>query len=443
LPAATCARHHLELGALGQKPVGAYLAAGWDEVGTVAAVRDDFAKLLNIPRDALNLVGNPPDWFREHRLLPPVRERAESLRLETGGATLLDIRRGTGGRWTFAAPERLAGSEVESERLEGHSLLGDFLGRIDELQVRASPTALRGAVGQACHRLDAGRSPAPGPRRPLPGGRRVLAVTTQRPGEGLELPPDVLDLFTPLQPELLRSLPAGRGCRALGAPRGRAAGRRRAARDPARAARRPVERRRRVDPAHGGRHGHAARPARPALAAGAPGARYDWRVLFAAADGSPLGECACAGRRRTSRRRCSACRAPCHRAPATTTWSSSCTATGSTASTSWAARSCASPQASPNTATRAAAPGARVLGDGARVGVALGGETRAASESRRVARQHGHARLRHDRPVVVQLVHHVHAAAALGVAGGQDSRVHVLAIEAAAAVPRETARDGC
>jgi Domain of unknown function (DUF4340) len=199
---------HVQLGAPGQQPVGAWLAAGWvEQPGTVIAVRDDFAKMLNIPRGALALVGHTPDWFREHSLLPPVRERAESLRLETGGTALLEIRRDTGGRWSFVEPPRLAGSEVESERIEGHSLLGDFLGRIDDVQVR---DFVPPPEGEPWGRLVVGWTQAGRVRQDRVDlfrvGGRVLGVTTQRPSEGLELPPDVLDLFTPLQPELLRSL---------------------------------------------------------------------------------------------------------------------------------------------------------------------------------------------------------------------------------------------
>ncbi|HEX5009590.1 MAG TPA: DUF4340 domain-containing protein [Planctomycetota bacterium] len=284
---------HVEVGALGQQPAGAYLAAGWqDQVGLVAAVRDDFAKSLNVPRDALNLVGNPPDWFREHRLLPPVRERAESLRLESGGATLLDIRRGTAGRWSFAEPQRLAGSEVESERLEGHSLLGDFFGRIDELQVRGFTDP---PTGEPWGSLLVGWTQAGRLRQDRVDlyqvDGRVLAVTTQRPSEGLELPPEVLDLFTPLQPELLRSLrpldvdSARWASLVIELPGGG---------PPLEIHREPPDgpwsgddewtRRTAVgtDMLRGLR-GLRWQPARP-------GAQHGWRVVFAAADGSPLAE---------------------------------------------------------------------------------------------------------------------------------------------------------
>ncbi len=199
---------HIELSAPGEEPVGAWIAAGWPaELASVPAVRDDFAKVVSLPRGSLAVVSNPPEWFRDHHLLPPVRERAESLRLQSGGETILDIRRGRDGRWTFALPERLAGTPVEFERVEGRSLLGDFLGRIDELQVQAfvPPPA-----GEPRARLVVGWTRAGRLREDrvdvfdLDG--RLVAVTSERPAEGLELPPDVLDLFQPSVPDLLRPL---------------------------------------------------------------------------------------------------------------------------------------------------------------------------------------------------------------------------------------------
>jgi len=199
---------HVEISARGERPVGAWLAAGWQgEAGDVLAVRDDFGKVITVPHGSLAVLSNPPDWFREHHLLPPVRERAASLRLERGGEARLDIRQDADKRWNFAAPERLAGSPVESERVEAHSLLGDFLGRIDELQVRAflpvpggEPEA-RMVVGW----IQAGKLRQDRVDLFFVEGR-VVAVTTERPAEGLELPPDVLELFEPGTADLLRPL---------------------------------------------------------------------------------------------------------------------------------------------------------------------------------------------------------------------------------------------
>lgn len=198
----------ITLEASGERPATAWIAAGWETAaGEVLAVRDDFAKLLAVPRGSLNLLANDPSWFRQARLLPPVRERAESVRLERDGLVLLDIRRGAGGRWTFAAPERLAGEAVESERVEGHSPLGAFLGRIDALEARGF---MPPPAGSAVARLVVGSTHAARPRLDTVDIHRVegrlVAVTSERPAEGLELPPDALELFGPLAPDLLRTL---------------------------------------------------------------------------------------------------------------------------------------------------------------------------------------------------------------------------------------------
>jgi hypothetical protein len=199
---------HVVLQARDEAPVGAWLAAGWRaEPGEVACVRDDFAKVLVVPRAGLGVLANPPDWFRDTRLLPPIRERAESLRLERGGEVLLDVRRGASGRWTFAAPERLAGQAVDAERVEGHSPLSDLLSRLDALTVRAfvpppagTPVASLVAGWTHSARLRQDRVDLH-----LVDGR-TLAVSSERPTEGLELPPDALELFTPLVADQLRPL---------------------------------------------------------------------------------------------------------------------------------------------------------------------------------------------------------------------------------------------
>jgi hypothetical protein len=187
---------------------GAWLAAGWPSSNDeVPAVREDFAKLVSVPRSSLNLLLSPPDWFREHGLLPPIRERAESLRLERGGEVVLDIRHGAGSAWTFYAPTRLQGEAVEAERIEGHSSLGDFLGRLDALTALdfAAPPA-----GEPVARLSVGWKLAGSDRLDRVDfhqqDERLLAVTSERPAEALVLPPETLELFEPFAAESLRSL---------------------------------------------------------------------------------------------------------------------------------------------------------------------------------------------------------------------------------------------
>lgn len=199
---------HVRVEAPGEEPAEAWLAGGWESAaGEVLAVRDDFAKLLAVPRASLNLLANAPEWFRQARLLPPLRERAESLRLEREGQVLLDIRRTAGGQWSFEAPQRLHGERVEAERVEGRSPLGEFLGRIDALAARSytAPPA-----GEPWARLLAGSTHASRPRLDSVAIHRVegrlVAVTSERPTEGLELPPDAAEIFDALVPDLLRTL---------------------------------------------------------------------------------------------------------------------------------------------------------------------------------------------------------------------------------------------
>jgi hypothetical protein len=203
----TWAATHLELRTTDGR-AGAWLGSGWQVSSEeVPAVRDDFAKLLMIPRETLNLLANPPDWFREHHLLPPVRERAESLRLERGGQVVLDIRHGAGSSWSFFAPPALAGESVEAERVEGRSSLGDFLGRIDALSAAAFAPP---PGGEPVARLTVGWRFASQDRidrvELFDSGGRLLAVTSERPGEALELPREALELFDPMAAESLRSL---------------------------------------------------------------------------------------------------------------------------------------------------------------------------------------------------------------------------------------------
>lgn len=124
----------IELGTDGRPPVRAWLQAGWETgENQIHALRGDFQKLLVVTRNEFNLVRNDTDFFRDRRLLPPVRELASRLAVQRGDETVLDMRRGLDGRWTFAAPERLAGVAVDSLRVHGRSRLSEFLGSLDAL----------------------------------------------------------------------------------------------------------------------------------------------------------------------------------------------------------------------------------------------------------------------------------------------------------------------
>jgi len=200
----------VSLGAEGCAPVSAWLAAGWrqskDEL--VAAVRPGPGKIVGVPRAALNVLLNPADFFRQRGVLQPVSERARSVRVDRGSETLLDIRQGADSRWTFFAPARLAGEPVEAERIAGHSLLSEFLQRIDGLEVEGFTDP---PPGEPEARLIVGWTRAGddvvdrvdlyAPR----GDGGVPARSTERPSEGLVLPSSVLELLDPLQADMLRS----------------------------------------------------------------------------------------------------------------------------------------------------------------------------------------------------------------------------------------------
>jgi len=199
----------IEIGNENEAPVRAWVAAGWQEsTGEVAALREDGRKVLAVPGAAFAMLNNKPSFFREHRVLPPLRDRAESLRLQRDGAVLLDLRRAKDGSWTFLLPERLAGLPVENDRVEAHSVLGDFLERIDSLEAvsflpppTGSPVAdlqitwKRGGDVRL-ERLDLFAPVADG----------VPALYAERPQEGLLLPASVLELFAPETPDVLRRL---------------------------------------------------------------------------------------------------------------------------------------------------------------------------------------------------------------------------------------------
>ncbi|HZM00429.1 MAG TPA: DUF4340 domain-containing protein, partial [Planctomycetota bacterium] len=199
----------LELGVEGSPPVAVWLAAGWrqsaDEL--VPAVRQGPAKIVGVPRGALNVLLNGAEFFRQTELLRPITERARSLRIERGGEALLDIRQGADSRWSFVAPERLAGKTVEAERIAGHSLLSEFLQRIDGLEAVGFTDP---PGGEPEGRLVVGWNRA---------GQElvdrvdfysfhdvgVVARSSERPSEGLIVHAKALDLLDPLQADLLRS----------------------------------------------------------------------------------------------------------------------------------------------------------------------------------------------------------------------------------------------
>jgi len=204
----------LELGTDGREPVRAWLQAGWEDgENEIFALRGDRQKLLVVTRNDFNLVRNGTDFFRDRSLLPPVREHASRVAVQRGDEALLDIRRGRDGRWTFAAPERLADVAVDDQRMFGRSRLSEFLGRLDGLE--ASGFTDEPAYGEPdatllvvwnrsgtersdrieLHDLDALVT------------EQVAARSTLRLGEGFLLDvEDVLPFLDPRLPDRLRDL---------------------------------------------------------------------------------------------------------------------------------------------------------------------------------------------------------------------------------------------
>jgi hypothetical protein len=198
-----------EIGNEGEGTVSALLPAGWEEYELAPAVRHDQQKVVGVPTSVFALFTNDFDWFRERRVLPPVRERARSVRIERGGEVLLDIQRGTTGRWSFAGPDRLQGEELENERIFGRSALTELLSAVDGAEVTAFGPL---PVGEAEARLLVGWDEGGRPRLDrvdlygLDGDGPVAARTTERPDEGLLLDREVLDLLDPGRADRLRSL---------------------------------------------------------------------------------------------------------------------------------------------------------------------------------------------------------------------------------------------
>jgi hypothetical protein len=200
----------VEVSAPGETPVRVWLQEGWrDEPEQVAVLRDQPWKVVGVDRRSLAVLGNDAEWYREHRMLPPVRERCDSVRLERDGVELLDVRRMPHGQWAFAAPARLSQLPVEADRVEGHSPLIDFLAKVDAIEVQGF---IDPPTGDPVARLSIGWLRAGQLRTdhvdlyPTRADGLVPARTTDRLAEGLLLPAGILDLFEPEVPDTLRLL---------------------------------------------------------------------------------------------------------------------------------------------------------------------------------------------------------------------------------------------
>lgn len=199
----------LQLTAPGEPPARAFLEQDWKTRDDLCyAIREDLHKLVMIDRNQLNLLINGPDFFRERRALPPVREWASAFRITVGDEARLDIRRTPQGAWTFHAPERLAGTEVDTRRIEGRSSLSDFLTRLDGL---SAVGFVEPPEGEPLARLVVDWAWGGRDRRDTIElfaleGQAIPATSSHRPGEGLLLDPEVLELLAPFVPDALRSL---------------------------------------------------------------------------------------------------------------------------------------------------------------------------------------------------------------------------------------------
>lgn len=199
----------IQLRAPGEKPARVFFESRWRERDDACyAIRDDLHKLLEIDRNTLNLLSNGPEFFRERRVLPPVRERATSFRIALGAETSLDIRRDRQARWFFEAPERLAGIEVDTRRVEGRSSLSDFLTLVDGLSVSGF-CEIPGGDPEASIRVGwnwAGRDRSDSIELFDLTAPLLRARSSFRPNEGLLLSRDVMALLEPFVPDEIRSL---------------------------------------------------------------------------------------------------------------------------------------------------------------------------------------------------------------------------------------------
>lgn len=200
----------IELHAPGEPPARLFLQRDWIATeDAMYAVREDLYKLLEVDRNEFNLLTNEPEFFRESRVLPPVRERASRVRIEAGGAPLLDIQRGAQGSWRFSEPRRLAGLAVDTERIEGRSSLSDFLQRIDGLDASGfcAPPGGQPALRMRIEFDAAGRTGQVELELFEADGGDFAATVSDRPGEGLVLPQEsTLALSDPFLPDSLRDL---------------------------------------------------------------------------------------------------------------------------------------------------------------------------------------------------------------------------------------------
>ena len=217
---------YVQLGAVGQEPVGFVAQVAERQRGGRALVtRDDFAKILAVDVEALAALDRPFAHYRDRRVMPPLRERTHRLRLERGEEVVLDIARDGAGRWTFSAPEALAGAPVEARLVDGSSPLTRLFARVDGLQASGFADVLPDA---RLGRLVVGWDRA-GERRDdvvefAPRGDEVLARSSERPDEVLVLEAEpVRELLAPLTGSRLRStspvdvpLPAIRGAHLAG-----------------------------------------------------------------------------------------------------------------------------------------------------------------------------------------------------------------------------------
>jgi len=199
----------IRLSAPGEKPARVFLERDWkSRADACYAIREDLHKLLEIDRNTLNLLTNSPDFFRERRVLPPVRDVATSFRVEVGGERHLDIRRDRQARWFFQAPERLGGVEVDTRRVEGQSSLSTFLSRVDDLSASGFCDEPTGEP-EASLRIGwdwAGRERSDKIELFDLAAPLIRVRSSFRPGEGLLLSRDVVALLDPFVADEIRSL---------------------------------------------------------------------------------------------------------------------------------------------------------------------------------------------------------------------------------------------
>ncbi|MDG2149427.1 MAG: DUF4340 domain-containing protein [Planctomycetota bacterium] len=205
----------IELSAAGQEPSRVFIMKDWEESpdANIFAIRDDLRKVLVIDRRELNLLLNKPEFFRDRRVLPPIRDRARRVRIDVGDDVLLDVAQDRQGRWIYSAPDHLRGLSLDSQRVNGFSLASEFLGALDDLRVEGFDDAVVSSEQTeeplAVIRVDwdwAGSERVDKISIYDLAGGAIRARVTGRPTEGLLLNPDVLDLLTPDLPDRLRNL---------------------------------------------------------------------------------------------------------------------------------------------------------------------------------------------------------------------------------------------